>query len=50
MTKFGFTRRSVLAGASLAVLLAVSPVVAQDVSGELVILEWQGGTDSEMWK
>jgi ABC-type glycerol-3-phosphate transport system substrate-binding protein len=50
MTKFGLTRRSVLAGASLGVLFAISPVVAQDVSGELVILQWQGGTDAEMWK
>ena len=50
MTKSAFTRRSVLAGVSLGVLLAISPVVAQDVSGELVILQWQGGTDAEMWK
>ena len=40
---FGVSRRSVLAGASLAMLLAVSPVVAQDLSGELVIMQWQGG-------
>ena len=46
----GLKRRSLLAGASLAVLLAVSPVVAQELSGELVILQWQGGTDGEMWK
>jgi ABC-type glycerol-3-phosphate transport system substrate-binding protein len=50
MTKLGLSRRSVLAGASLSILLAVSPVVAQDISGELVILQWQGGTDGEMWK
>jgi ABC-type glycerol-3-phosphate transport system substrate-binding protein len=50
ITKFGLSRRSVLAGASLGVLLAISPVVAQDVSGELVILQWQGGTDAAMWK
>ena len=28
---FGLSRRSLLAGASLAILLATSPVVAQDV-------------------
>jgi ABC-type glycerol-3-phosphate transport system substrate-binding protein len=43
-------RRAVLAGASLAVLLAMSPALAQDLSGELVILQWQGGTDADMWK
>ena len=26
-----------------------APVFAQDLSGELVILQWQGGTDAEMW-
>ena len=46
----GIRRRAVLAGASLAVLLAAAPVLAQDLSGELVILQWQGGTDAEMWQ
>src|SRR5688572_10579432 len=46
----GIRRRTVLAGVSLAVLMAISPALAQDLSGELVILQWQGGTDAEMWK
>jgi maltose-binding protein MalE len=45
-----FSRRSVLAGASLAVLLAASPVLAQDASGELVIMQWQGGVEADLWK
>ncbi|MBI4921897.1 MAG: extracellular solute-binding protein [Devosia nanyangense] len=45
----GFRRRAVLAGVGLAALLAVVPAFAQDPSGELVILQWQGGTDGEMW-
>ncbi|KQW75645.1 ABC transporter substrate-binding protein [Devosia sp. Root413D1] len=43
-------RRAVLAGASLAIVLAAMPVLAQELSGELVILQWQGGTDAEMWQ
>ena len=46
----GIRRRAVLAGASLAVLLAAAPALAQDLSGELVILQWQGGTDAELWQ
>lgn len=46
----GIRRRAVLAGASLAVVLMAAPVLAQDLSGELVILQWQGGTDAEMWQ
>ncbi|MDO8361149.1 MAG: extracellular solute-binding protein [Devosia sp.] len=42
-------RRALLAGASMAMLLAASPVLAQDPTGELVILNWQGGTDLDMW-
>src|SRR5688572_1341782 len=50
MAKFGLTRRSVLTGASLGLLMAVSPVVAQDLSGELVILQWQGGVEADLWR
>jgi multiple sugar transport system substrate-binding protein len=46
----GLSRRSLLAVASLSALLSVAPVTAQDLSGELVILQWQGGTDAEMWQ
>ena len=43
-------RRTVLVGASLAFLLSVSSAaMAADPSGELVILNWQGGTDLDMW-
>ncbi|WP_449396127.1 ABC transporter substrate-binding protein [Devosia riboflavina] len=44
-------RRTVMAGVMLAALAGVSPsVLAQDLSGELVILQWQTGTDGQMWK
>ena len=45
-------RRTLLAGAAMALLLGIAPssALAQDVSGELVILQWQGGTEAEMWK
>ncbi len=46
----GIRRRAVLAGASLAIILAAAPALAQDLSGELVILQWQGGTDAELWQ
>ena len=44
-------RRGVVAGMAAALLLGAAPGVAQaqDLSGELVILQWQGGTDGEMW-
>lgn len=48
-SKPGIRRRAVLAGVGLAALLAAVPAFAQDPSGELVILQWQGGTDGEMW-
>lgn len=44
-------RRTVLAAATLVAMLGVSPsVFSQDLSGELVILQWQTGTDGQMWK
>lgn len=46
----GFRRRAVLAGVGIVALLAAAPTLAQDLSGELAILQWQGGTDAEMWK
>jgi multiple sugar transport system substrate-binding protein len=46
---FGLSRRSLLGAAGLTLLLSAAPVAAQDVTGELVILQWQGGTDAEMW-
>ncbi len=46
----GVSRRSVIAAAGLALLMASTPGWAQDLSGELVILQWQGGTDAEMWQ
>lgn len=46
----GIRRRSVLAAASVAVMLAASPVIAQDLSGELVIMQWQGGVEADLWK
>jgi ABC-type glycerol-3-phosphate transport system substrate-binding protein len=46
----GIRRRVVLAGVAMASLLAAAPVLAQDLSGELVILQWQGGSDAELWQ
>ncbi len=46
----GIRRRSVLAGVAMATLLVAAPALAQDLSGELVVLQWQGGTDGEMWQ
>lgn len=44
-------RRTFLSGIALAAMLGVSaPAMAQDLSGELVILQWQGGTDAAMWQ
>ena len=48
--KSGFRRRAILAGVGFAALIAAVPAFAQDLSGELVILQWQGGTDAEMWQ
>ena len=48
-SKAGLRRRTVLAGLGLAALLAAGPALAQDRSGELVVLQWQGGSDAEMW-
>jgi len=52
MSKFkgAYRRRALLSGIALAALLATgSAALGQDLSGELVILQWQGGTDLEMW-
>lgn len=44
-------RRTLLATAAAAALVGVAmPGWAQDLSGELVILQWQGGVDGELWK
>src|SRR5690349_24156462 len=42
-------RRTMLAGLGIAAALAFAPAAQAQVSGELVILQWQGGTDAEMW-
>lgn len=50
-TTRGLGRRTFMSGVALAALLSLgTPVLAQDLSGELVILQWQGGTDGELWK
>ena len=44
-------RRTVLAGATALLLAGVSTqAFAQDLSGELVILQWQTGTEGKMWQ
>ncbi len=49
---FAPLRRQVLAGLG-AVLLVATPAgfaMSQDLSGEMVILQWQGGVESDLWK
>src|SRR5689334_22524087 len=46
----GVTRRSMLIAASAALMLSAAPVIAQDVSGELVLLNWASGSEAEMIK
>jgi ABC-type glycerol-3-phosphate transport system substrate-binding protein len=48
----GAIRRKTLAAAAGAMLLlgTLPGTLAQDLSGELVILQWQGGSDGEMWQ
>jgi ABC-type glycerol-3-phosphate transport system substrate-binding protein len=44
-------RRTLLAGVAMGAMLAFAgPGLAQDLSGELVILQWQGGVDGEVWQ
>jgi len=47
----GMMRRALLAGASLAAVLAMMPhSFAADVSGELVLLDWASGSEQDMIK
>lgn len=53
MTEFigtGLRRRTMLAGLSAALLLSAAPVHAQDVSGDLVLLDWASGSEQDMIK
>lgn len=43
-------RHTFLSGVALAALMGTAiPALAQDVSGELAILQWLGGSEGEMW-
>lgn len=45
------TRCAALVGIAFALAVSTSTSgLAQELSGELVILQWQGGTDGELWK
>lgn len=45
------SRRAVLAGLAASFLVGASPaVLAQDLSGDIRILQWQGGSDGQLWK
>jgi ABC-type glycerol-3-phosphate transport system substrate-binding protein len=46
----GIPRRLLLAGVAAASLFSAVPLLAQDVSGELVIMQWQGGVEADLWK
>lgn len=51
MTNRNLRRRSLLAGTFLTALTLSAPMAfAQDLSGELVVLQWLGGSEGEMWK
>ena len=51
MFKDAFGRRALLSGvATAAVLMMTGATFAQDLSGELAILQWQGGVDAELWQ
>ncbi len=43
------SRRGGLVGASVALLMSVAPVSAQSLSGDLVILQWEGGVEAAIW-
>lgn len=45
--KFG--RRGLLAMSAAVLMGSFGAVAAQDLSGELVILQWQGGVEAELW-
>lgn len=46
----GVARRTLLVAAVSAAMMGSLPAWAQDASGELVILQWLGGTEAEMWQ
>jgi multiple sugar transport system substrate-binding protein len=46
----GIARRTLIASAALAGMMSALPVWAQAPSGELVILQWQGGVEAELWQ
>ena len=45
----GIARRALIVGAALAGMMTALPAWAQ-ATGELVILQWLGGTEAEMWQ
>jgi len=46
----GIARRALVAGAVFAAMMGSVPAWAQGASGELVILQWLGGTEAELWQ
>src|SRR3569623_3579957 len=53
MTEFGggaLRRRTFIAALAGTLLLSAGPTYAQDVSGELVLLDWASGSEQEMIK
>lgn len=46
----GLSRRTILAALTATILLSAAPVYAQEVSGELVLLDWASGSEQEMIK
>ncbi|MEO8756794.1 MAG: ABC transporter substrate-binding protein [Devosia sp.] len=46
----GVPRRTILAALSATLLLSITPSFAQDVSGDLVLLDWASGSEQDMIK
>lgn len=42
-------RHALACGVAFVAMISALPALAQDVSGELVILQWLGGSEGEMW-
>lgn len=44
------TRRALLAAAGVSAMFSMAPALAQDVTGEMVFLQWITGTETAMWE
>ena len=49
LNKVKLGRRGLLAISAAMMLGGFGPAVADDLSGDLTIMQWQGGVDAELW-